>query len=175
MKLDLRCPRCRLCNHRTHVVPPGGNLDALVVFVGEAPGETEDRLAQPFVGKAGRMLDRLLGEGGVSRSDIMITNTVKCRPPENRRPKPDEMEACFPYLEQELRDKNFIVALGRTACEDLMGHPVALSEVANRSTTITILDREIELLPTYHPSACLFNLTARDGLRRTIEIVRDRV
>jgi uracil-DNA glycosylase len=175
MKLDPMCPRCRLCDHRTHVVPPGGNINSIVVFLGEAPGETEDRLALPFVGKAGRMLDSLLAEGGISRSDIMITNTVKCRPPDNRRPKPDEIEACFPYLEEELRDKRLVVALGRTACEGLLGRQVTLSEVANRSHTIRIMGREIEVLPTYHPSACLFNLTARAGLRRTIEIVGQHI
>jgi uracil-DNA glycosylase family 4 len=175
MRLDLHCPRCRLCNYRTHVVPPGGDLGSPIVFVGEAPGETEDRLAQPFVGKAGRMLDRLLVEGGLSREDIMITNTVKCRPPDNRRPKPDEMEACFPYLEQELRPKRLIVALGRTACHDLLGRPVDLGNEANKPVSVQILDREIELLPTYHPSACLFNLTARAGLRQTIALVRARL
>ena len=175
MRLNLQCPRCRLCNHRTHVVPPGGNLRSPIVFVGEAPGETEDRLAQPFVGKAGKMLDRLLAESGLNRNDIMITNAVKCRPPDNRRPKADEMEACFPYLEEELRPKRLIVALGRTACQDLLGRQVDLGKNANRATAIRIMDREIELLPTYHPSACLFNLTARAGLRQTITLVRERL
>ena len=86
MKLDRDCRRCQLCEGRANVVGPSGDLKASLVFVGEAPGANEDRTGKPFVGKAGKMLDRLLAENGLPRENIMITNTVKCRPPNNRRP-----------------------------------------------------------------------------------------
>ena len=92
MKLDLRCDRCLLCSGRNNVVGPSGDLDSKLVFVGEAPGATEDRIGKPFVGKAGKMLDRLLAENGFPREKIMRTNAVRCRPPNNRRPTREEVK-----------------------------------------------------------------------------------
>jgi DNA polymerase len=128
----------------------------------------------PFIGRAGKMLDRLLREEGLEREGIMITNTVKCRPPENRRPLPDEMCACFPYLEQELVDRLLIVAMGRTACENLLGRAVKIGLEANTQATIELMGQKREVLLTYHPSACLYNLKAREGLRTSIRLVRER-
>ena len=174
MELDLLCPRCRLSETRIQVVPPSGDLHSPVVFVGEGPGEKEDQRGIPFVGRAGKMLDRLLREEGLERERIMITNTVKCRPPENRRPLPDEMCACFPYLEQELVGRQLIVAMGRTACENLLGRAVKVGQEANTMSTIWLMGQEKEVLLTYHPSACLYNLKAREGLRTSIRLVRER-
>ncbi len=173
MILDMECERCRLCRTRTMVVPPSGDLRSPVVLVGEAPGANEDRLGRPFVGKAGGMLDRLLIEEGIPREALMITNTVKCRPPDNRRPKGDEMAACRPYLLQELSDRMVIVAMGRSACRSLLGREVTLEEAANTRMQVSIDGVAINLIPTYHPSACLFNLKAREGLRRTLSTIRD--
>ena len=174
MELDLHCQRCRLSEKRIQVVPPSGDLGSVVVFVGEGPGEKEDQRGMPFVGRAGKMLDRLMKDEGLARERIMITNTVRCRPPENRRPLPDEMKACFPYLEQELESRQLIVAMGRTACENLLGRAVKVSQEANTIATVELMGRKKEVLLTYHPSACLYNLKAREGLRASIRLVRER-
>ncbi|MDD1755772.1 MAG: uracil-DNA glycosylase [Methanomassiliicoccales archaeon] len=174
MFLDLDCELCRLCHERTKVVAPSGDLASPVVFVGEAPGEKEDLSGKPFVGRAGRMLDRLLEEEGLPRDSIMITNTVKCRPPGNRRPKADEVLACRLYLEDDLRGKQLIVCMGRTACEGLLNNQVVMRDCANQTFTIALGRERIDLVPTYHPSAALRNLEAREGLRRTIRLVKER-
>jgi len=174
MFLDLDCTLCGLSRERKHVVPPSGDLYSPVLFIGEAPGEKEDERAIPFVGKAGKMLDRLLQEEGLARSSIMITNTVKCRPPRNRRPKEEETRACYPYLEGELRDRQLLVALGKTASESILGTKLTLKDCANTTFSIVVNGQKIDLIPTYHPSACLFNLVAREGLRDTIRIVKER-
>ena len=173
MYLDLECRRCPLSVGRNRVVAPDGDIHSSVCFVGEAPGKNEDLEGRPFVGRAGKMLDRLLEEEGLPRDIIMITNTVKCRPPNNRVPTRGEREACSAYLEQELRGRKLVVGLGRTACSNLMGRDVKLLDQANLITTVEIGGAHVEFLPTYHPAACLFNLRAREGLREAIRLVRD--
>ncbi|MCU0861253.1 MAG: uracil-DNA glycosylase [Methanomassiliicoccales archaeon] len=174
MFLDLNCDLCPLCRGRTRVVAPSGDYSSPVVLVGEAPGEREDLSGAPFVGRAGKMLDRLLEEEGLPRGSVMITNVVKCRPPRNRRPKEDEVQACRPYLEDDLKGKMIIVCLGKTACEALLGYKVTLKEVANQTFTIALGRERIDLVPTYHPSAALRNLEAREGLRATIRLILER-
>ncbi|MGD0819046.1 MAG: uracil-DNA glycosylase [Methanomassiliicoccales archaeon] len=174
MKLDLKCNRCPLCQGRANVVGPSGDLDSKLVFVGEAPGATEDRTGKPFVGKAGKMLDRLLAENGLPRESIMITNAVKCRPPNNRRPTREEVEACRPYLGEDLQGRCLVVALGLTASQGLLGRKVSLKVDANKVFQVELGKETISVMPTYHPSACLFNLTARKGLREGIAMAMDR-
>jgi uracil-DNA glycosylase family 4 len=174
MLLDPDCKLCGLSEGRKQVVSPSGDPRSPVLFVGEAPGQKEDESGVPFVGKAGKMLDRLLREEGLPRDSIMITNTVKCRPPRNRRPKEEEARACHPYLERELRDRQLVVALGKTASESLLGTKLTLKDCANTTFSIMVDGQRTELIPTYHPSACLFNLVAREGLRETIRIVKAR-
>ncbi len=174
MFLDLDCTLCRLSQHRTKVVAPSGDLCSLVVLVGEAPGESEDRTGKPFVGRAGRLLDRLLQEEGLPRERLMITNTVKCRPPSNRRPREDEVRACRQYLEDDLRGKQLIVCLGKTACEGLLNNKITMRDSVNQTFTIAIGPERIDLLPAYHPSAALRNHEAREGLRQTIRLVKRR-
>ncbi|MFA6804352.1 MAG: uracil-DNA glycosylase, partial [Candidatus Methanomethylophilaceae archaeon] len=96
------CSLCPLCAGRTRIVLPSGNLDSKIAFVGEAPGENEDMEGKPFVGRAGKILDEIMLNAGLKREDFMITNTVKCRPPNNRDPTDEEMRACRPFLEDEL-------------------------------------------------------------------------
>ena len=174
MKLDLECRRCQLCEGRANVVGPSGDLNAQLVFVGEAPGATEDRTGKPFVGKAGKMLDRLLAQNGLPRASIMITNAVKCRPPNNRRPTREEVEACRPYLVDDLHGRCLVVALGLTASEGLLGRKVSLKVDANKVFQIVLGQETINVMPTYHPSACLFNLTARKGLKEGIALAMVR-
>lgn len=114
------CRNCRLAATRTNAVPGEGEPETEVVFVGEAPGRTEDQLGRPFVGRAGDLLVKLVGTLGWRRSEVFITNIVKCRPPENRDPEPDEIAACAPYLQRQLAalDPALVVTLGRFS----MGH-----------------------------------------------------
>jgi len=172
MKLDADCRRCRLSLGRTQVVPPEGDPSSPVCLVGEAPGAREDLEGRPFVGRAGRMLDSLMAEVGLDRQIVHITNAVKCRPPGNRTPRGDELRACFPYLEQELACREVVVAMGRTACRVLLGREVNLRREANTRLRLSVGGAEVDLIPSYHPAACLFNLTAREGLRRTLTVVK---
>lgn len=172
MRLDLACTRCALSRSRTQVVPPDGDLDSIVCFVGEAPGEKEDLTGKPFVGRAGKMLDKLLRIEELDRKRIMITNTVKCRPPENRNPTAEEMTACFPYLEQELEGRKLAVAMGRVACADLIGDVTKLGSEANIVRKVKVGRDQIDVLPAYHPSACLFNVQARKSLQESIRIAK---
>jgi len=172
MHFDPNCQRCRLSLSRTQVVPPDGDITSPVCFLGEAPGEKEDKIGRPFVGRAGKMLDRLMEEVGLSRREVLITNVVKCRPPNNRRPKKDEMSACFPFLLEELIGKKIIVAMGRTACLDLLGREVKLDEEANSILQVVIGDTMPLIVPTYHPAACLYSMRARETLKKSIEIAK---
>ncbi len=129
-------------------------------------------VGRPFVGRAGKMLDSLMQEEGLDRDAIMITNTVKCRPPSNRNPSKEEMAACFPYLEQEIEGRELVVALGKVACRNLLGRDVKLEDQANIIRKVTVAGSTVRILPAYHPAACLFNLKARDSLRKSIRIAR---
>ncbi|HET9464684.1 MAG TPA: uracil-DNA glycosylase, partial [Gemmatimonadales bacterium] len=114
-QLILRCPDCRLCETRTTAVPGEGPENARIMFIGEGPGFNEDRLGRPFVGRAGDLLVKLLASIHWRRDEVFITNIVKCRPPDNRDPLPDEVAACAPYLRRQLEtlDPAVIVTLGR--------------------------------------------------------------
>ena len=169
---DADCRLCGLCEGRTTIVLPDGDLTSRVVFVGEAPGENEDLQGRPFVGKSGKILENAMGAAGISRSDVMITNTVKCRPPGNRDPKPDEMAACRPFLESELAGRALVVGLGKSAIRDLIGYDGKMSDVVNRVTELEIGGTSVDFLPTYHPAACIYNKSARTALAEAMEIVR---
>ena len=173
MRPDPDCSLCGLCQGRTQLVLPDGDFSSGVVFVGEAPGENEDLEGRPFVGRSGKILDGMMADAGISRSDVTITNTVKCRPPSNRDPKPEEMAACRPFLESELYDAKLVVGLGRSAVRDLLGHEGKMSDVVNILTTIRIRDRDVRFLPAYHPAATIYNKNSREELRRTMTIVKE--
>lgn len=156
---DVRtCTRCRLHETRTHAVPGEGDPDTEVVFVGEGPGFNEDRLGRPFVGRAGDLLVRLLGSIGWRREDVFITNIVKCRPPDNRDPEPDEVAACAPYLQRQLEalDPAVIVTLGRHS----MGRFMPGARISQAHGTIRPADpatgaRDATVFAMYHPAAAL--------------------
>src|SRR5947207_6733980 len=149
------CVRCRLHVGRTLAVPGEGPPDARIVLIGEAPGRQEDRTGRPFVGAAGKVLDRSLAAAGLSRPDVYITNVVKCRPPANRPPKADEVQACRPYLLAELRaiQPKLLVTLGAHTLHGLVGPRPRFADA--RGTLISF--EGIRLLPTYHPAAVLYN------------------
>jgi DNA polymerase len=140
--------------------------------VGEAPGAKEDQAGRPFVGRSGRILDFLLEEGGLPRDKVFITNTVKCRPPNNRAPKQEEMEACYPFLEHELVGRRVIITLGRSAARDLLKREVVMKEEVNKPQMLTVQGKEIVLIPAYHPAASFYNPQVKDSLRETIKIAK---
>jgi len=154
------CKRCRLCQKRTQIVFGVGNPSARVLFVGEGPGQEEDRQGIPFVGRAGQLLTDIITKGmGLKRQDVYIANVVKCRPPENRTPQPDEMAACLPFLEAQIEAirPEVIVALGATACQGLLGSPVQITKIRGKWTDY----RGTALMPTFHPSYLLRNPAAK--------------
>jgi len=152
------CTRCRLHEGRTKAVPGEGDPDTEVVFVGEGPGFNEDREGRPFVGRAGGMLVRLLGSVGWQREDVFITNVVKCRPPDNRDPQPDEIAACAPYLRRQLEvlDPAVVVTLGRYS----MGTFMPGARIGQAHGTSQPVDPESGaanalVFAMYHPAAAL--------------------
>jgi len=152
------CTRCRLAAGRTQVVFGVGDSDADLMFVGEAPGFHEDRQGYPFVGQAGKLLDRLLAGIGMSRADVYIANVIKCRPPGNRDPQPDEIEACEAHLfrQIELIEPTVVATLGNFATKLLSGRPVGITQVHGREQETTIGRRRVKLYPLYHPAAALY-------------------
>ena len=167
------CRLCGLCEGRMKIVLPSGDLNSPVVFVGEAPGEREDIIGKPFVGRSGKLLDSIMEEEGVDRSKVMITNTVKCRPPENRDPTKEEMAACRPFLDHELSGRKVIVGLGKSACRDLLGYEGKMSDIANTKMKIKVLGKDVLFIPTYHPAACIYSRESRGALRTTMRILKD--
>ncbi|MCL2296216.1 MAG: uracil-DNA glycosylase [Methanomassiliicoccaceae archaeon] len=167
------CRLCGLCEGRTKIVMPSGDLKSPVVFVGEAPGEKEDLSGKPFVGRSGKLLDSIMEEEGIDRSKVMITNTVKCRPPENRDPTKEEMDACRPFLDHELSGRKVVIGLGKSACRDLLGYEGKMSDIANTKMSINIHGKDVLFIPTYHPAACIYSRESRDALRTTMRILRD--
>lgn len=167
------CTLCGLCEGRTQVVYADGNPDAKVVFVGEGPGENEDIQGIPFCGISGKILADAMQAAGFDRSSVLITNTVKCRPPKNRDPKPEEMAACRPFLESELQGRELVVGLGRSAVRDLMGYEGKMTEIVNKVTEIQVGAVRVRFLPTYHPAATIYNKESRAALKDAMFIVRD--
>jgi DNA polymerase len=152
-----RCEKCGLCATRNTVVFARGRARNRVMFIGEAPGADEDRLGEPFVGRAGKLLDQILDAAGFRRDEIYIANILKCRPPNNRDPHPDEIAACTPYLVEqiELVNPKIICALGRFAAGFLTGQ-LGAPMGSLRGRVLTYQDR-IPVLSTYHPAALLRN------------------
>jgi len=153
------CTRCDLHKSRTRVVPGDGNPYSPLVFVGEAPGEEEDRQGKPFVGRAGQLLNRLIEEVlGMRRGEVYITNVCKCRPPQNRKPTPLEMMACFPYLKKELEiiKPKVICCLGATAGEGILGKSLRITRVRGQVFPYPY-NPKIKVFLTYHPAYVLRN------------------
>jgi len=150
---DIRkCTSCPLCNTRTLTVPGDGGMDSGILIVGEAPGAEEDRLGQPFVGRAGKLLNELLESAGVVREEVFITNTVKCRPPKNRNPNTAELKACRKWLDAqiELISPKLIIILGRVALKELTGKE-KIKEFHGKVSEFS----GKKYFVTYHPSAGL--------------------
>ena len=150
------CRKCRLCEHAKNAVPGEGNIDSEIVFIGEAPGATEDATGRPFVGRAGKLLENLLAEIGYKREDVWIGNIIKHRPPENRDPLPDEIAACQPYLKVQLEAiaPKLIITLGRFA----MNYFYSDGKITRDHGTLRkSTDGKYLIFPVYHPAAALRN------------------
>ncbi len=149
------CRACGLCEGRTQSVPGEGNPTARLMLVGEGPGATEDQTGRPFVGQAGQLLDRILESIECPRETVFIANIVKCRPPQNRKPLPDEMQACLPFLRRQIAlvRPTVLLALGSTAAEGLLGVKKSLGELRLKVHRYD----GIPLVVTYHPAALLRN------------------
>jgi DNA polymerase len=147
------CTKCALSQGRTQVVYGVGNANADLMFIGEGPGFHEDKQGEPFVGAAGQLLNKLLDEIGLERSDAYIANVVKCRPPGNRDPRPEEIEACTPYLTEqvELIDPFVVVTLGNFATRFILDRQISISRV--RGQLFAWQGRKV--MPTFHPAAVL--------------------
>src|SRR6266545_5530999 len=173
------CTRCRLAEGRTQVVFGVGNPEAELMFVGEAPGFHEDKQGYPFVGQAGKLLDQLLGGIGMTREDVYIANVIKCRPPGNRDPQPDEIEACEAHLfrQIELIEPKLIATLGNFATKLLSGKPHGITRVHGRQQETMLGGRSVTLYPLYHPAAALYTpamlRTLEDDFRRIPELLAE--
>jgi uracil-DNA glycosylase len=152
------CTRCVLAQGRTQVVFGSGSPDAELMFVGEAPGFHEDQQGVPFVGQAGKLLDRLLEGIGLTRADVFVANVLKCRPPGNRDPLPDEIAACEPHLfrQIELIEPAVVATLGNFATKLLSGRPAGITRVHGQEQEVTLGTRSVLLYPLYHPAAALY-------------------
>jgi DNA polymerase len=162
------CTNCpQLAATRTTVVFGNGNADADLMFVGEAPGANEDRQGLPFVGQAGKLLDTLLGEIGLSRPEVWVCNVLKCRPPGNRDPHPAEIEACQDYLlrQVELIEPRVICTLGNFATKLLRGDPTGITRLHGREEVRVIGRRAVRLYPIFHPAAALYTPANVEVLR----------
>ena len=165
------CTRCRLAEGRRTVVFGTGNPDADLMFIGEGPGAEEDRQGIPFVGPAGQLLTRIIGAIGLARGDVYIANVVKCRPPGNRDPQPDEVAACRGFLEEQVRlvAPRVLVALGRIAAQTLLGNELPVGRM--RGSWHRVFG--VPLRVTYHPAALLRNDALKRPTWEDMQVVRD--
>ncbi len=167
------CEKCRLCEKRTRVVPGEGNPNADLMFIGEGPGRDEDEQGRPFVGVSGQLLDRMIHAIGMERTEVYIANVVKCRPPMNRNPEPDEAAAGLPYLRSQfvLVSPKVIVLLGKVACRYVLGEEAPISRMRGH----WIERKGIWFMPTYHPSALLREPAKKREAWEDFKMVRDKL
>lgn len=171
------CKACSLCEGRTNVVFGEGNPHARVMIIGEAPGKNEDLQGKPFVGAAGKFLDELLEVAGLKRENVFIANVLKCRPPSNRNPKPEEIEACATFLRQQTQtiSPDVIVTLGNFATQFILRTGVGITHLRG---TVQRAGRFL-VLPVFHPAAAIYDRSKRDVLLSDFErvglLVRDRM
>jgi uracil-DNA glycosylase family 4 len=167
------CPRCKLSGSRTRIVFGAGNPGADLMFVGEAPGREEDEQGLPFVGAAGGLLTKIIEAMGTTRDDVYIVNTVKCRPPENRNPEPDEVAACRPFLEEQIRlvAPRVIVTLGTFAAQAILGTDEPISQLRGRWHVA----HGARVMPTYHPAFLMRSPKHKKEVWEDMQKVRDRL
>jgi DNA polymerase len=164
-----QCRKCPLGSLRTNAVPGEGAPNAQIMFVGEGPGADEDAQGRPFVGRAGKLLDKIIAACGLKRGEVWIGNILKCRPPENRDPRPEEIVACLPYLQRqiELINPEIIVALGAHAARTLLNTNKSIGHMRGQFQEYYagLGHQSIKLMPTYHPAYLLRNYSKDNRLR----------
>ncbi len=160
------CKRCELGQTRSHIVFGCGNPHARVMFVGEGPGRNEDIKGEPFVGAAGQKLDSLLGVAGLTRDEVYIANVVKCRPPDNRNPKPEEIQACSPFLREQIRSvwPDVIVCLGNFASQWVLKTDRGVMSLRGQ----LYQQGHFVVAPTFHPAACIYHADWEPLLREDL-------
>ena len=175
-----RCERCHLAQTRTQVVVGSGNPHATVMFIGEAPGRNEDEGGRPFIGAAGKILDQFLERAQLSRDEIYITNIIKCRPPKNRNPHKDEIEACRDWLSAQIIEQAplLIVTLGACAASWVLGDDRSMSEIVKTSGVYEYslgsdTSARAEVIAVYHPAATIYNQHLREPFLASAKRVRE--
>jgi DNA polymerase len=177
----LDCRKCRLWKHAKNPVPGEGDIDASLMLIGEAPGYKEDVMGRPFVGSAGKLLETLLSGIGLSRAEVYISNIVKHRPPENRDPREDEIEACTPYLDRQLQiiKPKVIVTLGRHSTRYILSKVnVEIERIAGvrgRLYKERLFDLPVSIIPTYHPAAALYNPAYKSILGEDFQKIKTEI
>jgi DNA polymerase len=172
------CPKCRLSKTRKNAVPGEGNPESPIMFIGEAPGYWEDMQGRPFVGAAGKFLTMLIAEVGFSRDDVFVCNVLKCRPPKNREPLPDEIQTCTPYLERQicLIQPKFIVTLGNYSTAYIFSKTnlpfSGITQVRGRFCDAAILGMNVTVFPTFHPAAALYSEKYKTQLTNDFKLLR---
>lgn len=163
------CRRCSLCEGRTQIVFGDGNPASQVLIVGEAPGKNEDLEGKPFVGAAGKYLNELLAIAGLAREDVFIANVLKCRPPQNRNPLPEEIEACAPYLRQQTRiiDPKVIVTLGNFSTKFILKTEKGITRLRGQ----VFQTGRFKVFPVFHPAAALYDVKKRETLEHDFEVL----
>uniref|UniRef100_A0A7C4H2I3 Type-4 uracil-DNA glycosylase n=1 Tax=Ignisphaera aggregans TaxID=334771 RepID=A0A7C4H2I3_9CREN len=173
------CSRCILHRYRKNAVPGEGSRNASVMLIGEAPGATEDELGRPFVGAAGRLLTMVLESLGIRREQTYITNVVKCRPPQNREPRDDEIENCSIYLESQIvmLKPKIVVTLGNIAGKKVFSmcsiEWEGIMRMRGRVYSVNLLGLDVSVIPTIHPAAALYNPSLREILTSDLKYIRD--
>jgi len=168
----INCKLCKLCEERNNAVPGQGSIDTKIILVGEAPGRNEDKAGLPFVGFAGKILEEALKKAGFQREDVYITNVVKCRPPNNRVPEPDEISKCTGYLKKEIQmfSPSIVCILGATALQSLLN-----LKGLQRYHGKTIICDGMKYFITFHPAATIYNSQLRDTFFSEINSVMEMI
>lgn len=167
------CRKCALCEGRTNVVPGFGNPEARVMLIGEAPGKNEDLQGRPFVGAAGKYLTELLGYAGLTRDDVFIANVLKCRPPSNRNPQPDEIELCTPFLRDQVRaiGPEYLVTMGNFATKFILKTDRGITGLHGRPH----MAGRFIVYPVFHPAAAIYDRSKREALEADFTALGERL
>ena len=175
------CTKCPLWKTRKNAVPGEGNPESPIMFIGEAPGQSEDIKGKPFVGAAGKFLETMLSEIGLSRNDVFICNIVKCRPPRNREPMPNEIQTCTPYLDRQINiiKPKFVVTLGNYSTAYIFSKANlpfnGITQARGKFYQATILNMQITIFPTFHPAAALYSAKYKETLQHDFQLLKNKL
>ena len=175
------CTMCRLHKSRKKAVPGEGSPHSQIMFIGEGPGRSEDVEGRPFVGQAGKFLDTLICGVGLAREQTFICNVVRCRPPRNREPRPDEIQACTPYLERQIKvvQPKVIVTLGKCSTADIFSKinlPFnSITQAHGKALDRTILGMQVTVFPTFHPAAALYSVKYKEQLAEDFRVLKSEL